>query len=95
MRLPRQDLFCILPTSLLRRTNVLPESPVQQLFPSGICCRPPRRYTDQPGPALGPGFFLHAVHPPERQVVARLGTASGCGRRPDDASITQMSEEET
>jgi len=27
------------------------------MFPSGRCCRPPRRYTDQPGPFVGPGFF--------------------------------------
>ena len=29
--------------SLLRRMRILPESPVNSMFPSGSCCRPPRR----------------------------------------------------
>ena len=92
MRLPPHDVFSILPISLLRRTNVLPESPVQELFPSGICCRPPRRYTDQPGPEFGARFFFGVLG--ARQVQAARATAAGCGfvaSAVEKPAITQMS----
>ena len=36
--------------------RILPESPVRSLFPSGRCCRPPRRQILKPGPIRGPVF---------------------------------------
>src|SRR5262249_46784863 len=41
--------------SLLRR-NILPESPVRSMFPSGILPAPTSAITET-GPRLGPGFF--------------------------------------
>ena len=46
----------ILVTSLLHRMHILPESPVRSMFPSGRCCRPPRRQILKPGPSRGPVF---------------------------------------
>jgi len=40
--LPLPDLLRIL-QSRCRRMDILPESPVGSMFPSGRCCRPPRR----------------------------------------------------
>ncbi len=45
--------------SLWRRMNILPESPVCSMFPSGRCCRPPRRQSLKPGP-YGARFFRAA-----------------------------------
>ena len=47
--------------TLLRRIDILPESPVLSMFPSGRCCRSPHRHIPlKPGPFVGPGFFMCA-----------------------------------
>src|ERR1700752_98634 len=46
---------------LSRRMYILPEAPVDSLFPSGRCCRPPRRQSLKPGPFWGPVFSRTTV----------------------------------
>ena len=58
----------ILKSVLLRRMRILPESPVRSLFPSGRCCRPPRRQILKPGP-FGARFF---------SVPTDCGARPGC-----------------
>lgn len=56
----------------------------RSMFPSGRCCRPPRRYTDQPGPDLGPGFFMCSIfrrhclcRAPQRMAIEPRHARSG------------------
>src|SRR5690349_18374686 len=48
------------PALLSHRIDILPESPVGSLFPSGRCCRPPRRQSLKPGP-YGARLFSRTI----------------------------------